>query len=213
MKQNVFVISIVIILLASACAPKATPTVNLADIQGTAQAAAYTMAAQTLQAIPTNTPVPPPTEAASPLPLATDIPPALPTSSTPESLAPGLAFPTALPTFTPQSSSSSGNSDPCNQPLISWQGPTANLTIVNKTKPKGTIILGVYVVTEMGQCGNLVITGNSFTGPAGQYTAGAFITGKRNMKAFGSFRITGGNWKIIVSNNGITAAGSCYPNC
>ncbi len=214
MKRNVLVSSIIIILLVSACAPKATPTANPADIQGTAQAAAYTMAAQTLQAIPTNTPVPPPTETASPIPLPTDIPPAVPTSTTPELLAPGLALPTAFPTFTPQSSSSnSTNGDPCNQALTSWQGPTATFTIVNKTKPQGTIVLGIYVVTEMGQCGNLVITGDSFTGPAGQYQAGAFITGKKNMKAFGSFKITGGNWKIVVTNNNITAAGSCYPNC
>ena len=213
MKRNVLVISIVLILLASACAPKATPTANPADIAATAQAAAFTMVAQTQQALPTNTPVP--TETASPIPSPTNTPPSLPTlATTPETPVPGVALPTALPTFTPQSPSSSGNNqDPCNQALTTWQGPTANFTIVNKTKPKGTITMGIYVVTEMGQCGNLVISGDSFTGPAGQYSAAAFIDGKQHFKAFGSFRITGGNWKIVVTNNSITAAGSCYPNC
>jgi hypothetical protein len=120
-----------------------------------------------------------------------------------------------MPTFTPQALSSSGNNqDPCNQALTSWQGPTANFTIANQTKPKGTIVLMIYVATEMGQCGNLVITGDSFTGPSGQYTAAAYINGKKNMKAFGSFRIPGeGKWKIVVKNDTITAAGGCYPNC
>ncbi len=212
MKQNAVTVSIVLILLVSACAPKAAPTVNPVDIQNTAQAAAYTMAAQTLQAMPTNTPVP--TETPSPIPLPTDTVPPLPTIGTPATLAPGVIVPTSLPAFTPQSSSGSGNNqDPCNQALTTWQGPTATFTIVNKTKPKGTIVLGIYVVTEMGQCGNLVITGSSFTGPAGQYTAAAFIDGKQDFKAFGSFKITGGNWKIVVTNNSITASGSCYPNC
>lgn len=203
MKRNVLVTSVVLILLASACLPQGTPTANLADIQGTAAAAASTMIAQTLAAVPTATPLPP-TETASPTPLPTDTPASLPT----------LGTQVVLPTFTPQSSSSSGsNQDPCNQPLTSWQGETVNFTVSNQTKPQGTIILSMFVRTDMGQCGYLIITGNSFSGPVGDYSAGAFITGKKNMKAFGSFRITPGNWKIIVRNDSIIAGGSCYPNC
>ncbi|HEX2997980.1 MAG TPA: hypothetical protein VHP14_24360 [Anaerolineales bacterium] len=213
MKRNVLVISTVLVLLASACTPAGTPTVNPADIAGTAQAAAYTMVALTQQAIPTNTLIP--TETASPIPLPTDTPPPLPTQGSMDTALPGVTIPTTLPTFTPQIPSSSGgnNQDPCNQALTKWQGPTATFTIANKTKPKGTIVLGIYVVTEMGQCGNLVITGDSFSGPAGQYSAAAFVNGKKNFKVFGGFKITGGNWKIVVSNDSITAAGSCYPNC
>lgn len=206
MKRNVLVTSVVLILLASACLPQGTPTANPADIQGTAAAAASTMIAQTLAAVPTATPLPP-TETASPTPLPTDTPASLPTLGTQEALSPGVV----LPTFTPQSSSSSG--DPCNQPLTSWQGPTANFTVSNQTKPQGTIILSMFVRTDMGQCGYLIVTGSSFSGPVGDYSAGAFITGKKNMKAFGSFRITPGNWKIIVRNDSIIAGGSCYPNC
>jgi hypothetical protein len=137
----------------------------------------------------------------------------LPTSSTPG------ALPTNIPTFTPQSpnTSSNGNSsnnqDICNQPLTSWQGPTANFTIANQTKPEGTIVLSMYVVTTLGQCGYLIVTGDSFSGPIGQYSAGAFITGKQNFKAFGGFNITEGSWKIVVKNDSISALGGCYPNC
>lgn len=216
MKRNVLITSLVLILLASACAPQGTPTANPADIQNTAIAAAATMVAQTLAAIPTATPLPP-TETASPIPLPTNTPFPLPTQAGTgtEGAASVPGLPTSMPTFTPLSPSSSGNNqDPCNQPLTTWQGPTAYFTISNQTKPKGTIVLGLYVVTEMGQCGNLVITGDSFTGPAGQYSAAAFIDGKKDFKAFGGFKIPGGgNWKIVVKNDTITAAGGCYPKC
>ncbi len=213
MKRNVVIISVVFVLLLSACGSRATPTANPADIQGTAQAAALTIVALTQQAVPTLTPVPP-TQTPSLTPPPTQPPPALPTTGTQGTASTGIVLPTGLPTFTPLPSSGSGNNqDPCNQPLVSWQGPTVNFTISNQTKPKGTIVLSMYVVTEMGQCGYLIITGDSFTGPVGQYSAGAFITGKKNMKAFGSFKINGGSWKIVVKNDTITASGSCYPNC
>jgi hypothetical protein len=123
-------------------------------------------------------------------------------------------LPTGLPTFTPQSPSGGTNSQAtCNQPLTSWQGPTANFSISNETRPEGTIILSMYVETELNQCGYLIITGDSFSGPVGQYSAGAFITGRQNLKAFGSFRITEGNWSIIVRNDSILAKGGCAPNC
>jgi hypothetical protein len=207
MKRNVSIIGVVFILLASACGPQAAPTANPADIQQTAEAAAFTIVAETQQAAPTATSVPP-TEIPSetPLPSVTPIP--LPTLATQATL------PTGLPTFTPQSSSGSGNNqDICNQPLVSWQGPTANFSISNETRPEGTIILSMYVVTEFNQCGYLIITGDSFSGPIGQYSAGAFITGQQNLKAFGSFRITRGNWSIVVRNDSIIAKGGCAPNC
>lgn len=225
MKRNVFTIGVLFILLAGACAPQGTPTVNPADIQATSQAAAFTMVAETQQAIPTPTRVPPteiPTQ--TPLPSVTPIP--LPTqgSGTQQVGPTQPGFPTAagalpggLPTFTsqaPQSNSGSGNSqDICNQPLTSWQGPTAKFSIKNETKPQGTIVLSMYVVTELNQCGYLIITGDSFTGPVGQYSAGAFITGKQNFKAFGSFRITEGSWSVVVRNDSILAKGGCATNC
>ena len=197
MKRNVYIIGVVLILLLGACAPQAAPTSNPVDVQHTAEAGAFTMVAETQAAVPTALP--------------TDTPPPLPTSGT------QVILPTGIPTFTPQSPNTStntnNNQDICNQPLTAWQGPTANFAIANQTKPEGTIVLSMYVVTTLGQCGYLVITGDSFSGPIGQYSAGAFITGKQNFKAFGGFNITEGNWKIVVKNDSITALGGCYPNC
>jgi len=214
MKHNVLIAGLVFVLFASACAPQATPTADPLDIQHTAEAAAFTMVAETQQAAPTATSVPP-TDLPSPTAPPTSTPLPLPTSGTPQG---AVSAPTGLPTFTaqpPQSNSgSSGDTQAdCNQPLTSWQGPTANFNIANQTKPQGTIVLSMYVVSDFGQCGYLIITGDSFSGPIGQYTAGAFITGKQNFKAFGGFRITEGNWKIVVKNDSITAGGGCYPNC
>jgi len=210
MKRNVLIIGVVLILLASACAPQAAPTANPVDVQHTAEAGAFTMVAQTQAANPTATSVPA-TETLLPTALPTDTPPPLPTSATQGVL------PTGIPTFTQQSPNAStktdNNQDVCNQPLTAWQGPTANFTISNLSKPAGTIVLSMYVVTSLGQCGYLIITGDSFSGPIGQYSAGAFITGKQNFKAFGGFNITEGNWKIVVKNDSITALGGCFPNC
>lgn len=213
MKRNVSIIGVLFILLVSACGPQATATPNPADVQQTAQAAAFTMVAATQQALPTNTVVPP-TEIPSetPLPSVTPIP--LLTQATQATLPAGAVVPTGLPTFTPQSPSGGTNSQAtCNQPLVSWQGPTVNFSISNQTRPEGTIILSMYVQTDFNQCGYLNITSNSFSGPVGQYSAGAFITGKQNLKAFGSFRITEGNWSIIVRNDSILAKGGCASNC
>lgn len=220
MKRNVLILGAVFMLLASACAPQGTPTMNPADVQQTAQAAAFTMVAETQQAIPSATPLPP---TATPTSAPTSTPPPLPTLNTQGTQETPLAgtvlpaAPTGLPTFTSQpaqaSSGSSSNQDICNQALTSWQGPTANFSIQNQTRPQGTIVLSMYVVTEFNQCGYLVINGDSFSGPIGQYSAAAFITGKQNFKAFGSFRITQGNWSIVVRNDSILAKGGCSPNC
>lgn len=219
MNRNVLIVSVLFILLLNACGSQSTPTANPADIQATAQAAAFTMVAQTQQAIPTPTQLPP-TEIPSqtPLPSVTPIP--LPTQAGGTQQAGATQVgPTqpGLPTFTPQSlqptASSGNNQDICNQPLTSWQGPTARFGIQNETRPEGTIVLSMYVVTELNQCGYLIITGDSFTGPVGQYSAAAFITGRQNLKAFGNFRITEGSWSVVVRNDSIVAKGGCSPNC
>lgn len=216
MNRNIWLIGAVFALLVSACSPQSTPTAAPVDIQHTAEAAALTMVAETQEAVPTATPAPP-TNTASPTLPASSTPLPLPTSGTPGT----VTVPTGAPTFTQQapqsqptsSSGGAGTQDNCNQPLTAWQGPTANFSISNQTKPEGTIVLSMYVVTDLGQCGYLIITGNSFSGPIGNYSAGAFITGKQNFKAFGSFRITEGNWAIVVKNDSIEARGGCYPNC
>ena len=68
MREKVLTLSILLALLISACAPKAAPTMNPADVQHTAEAAAFTMVAQTEQSNPTNTPIPPTASASPTLP-------------------------------------------------------------------------------------------------------------------------------------------------
>lgn len=212
MKRNALIIGVVLSLFVSACGAQATPTVDPVDIQHTAEAAAFTMVAQTQAAIPTATQLPP-TEAPTLTALPTLTPITSPTLDGQNSTPIGLTVtPQAnIPTFTPQASGS--GTDPCNQALTGWQGPSANLNVVNETRPRGTIILSLYVVTELGQCGYLYVTGESITGPVGQYSAGAFVEGPKNLKVFGGFRITEGSWDIVVRNDNIVALGGCYPSC
>ena len=207
MKRNIFAIGAMLMLLVSACAPQSTPTANSADIAGTAQAAAFTIVAQTQQAIPTATPVPP-TETPSPTSVPTDTPPPLPTLSTPSALA------TGIPSFTPQPAQGSAeNQDPCNRTLGSWAGPTTNFTIVHDYKPQSKddkVVVSLWVSSEMGECGYLA---NLSSGPVGQYSAFAFVDGKQHFQVSGGFRLTEGKWKIIIRNDSIIAQGGCYPNC
>ena len=211
MKQKVLTLSIVLVLLVSACTSQEIPTVSPLDVQHTAEAAAFTMVAQTEAAVPTNTPIPP-TETASPTlpatltPLATlTADPSLPTST---GLAPAAGLTTSVPpTSAPAAAATDAN---CNKALTAWEGQSANFSIVNETKPQGKIVLSLYVVTNLGECGYLT---DLSRGPVGQYSAGAFVDGKQSFKVFGGFQITEGSWKIVVKNDSIVALGGCYPHC
>jgi hypothetical protein len=207
MKRKTVICAILLAVLMSACGAPATPTIDGLSVQNTAIAAAFTVVAQTQAALPTNTTIPP-TETPTPLPTDTPAPsPTLDALATPTV----ILLPTDLPTFTPQPSTSSSN--PCNKPLLSWQGPSASFTIVNETKPAGKIVLMMSVLTKAGECGYLHIYSDSFTGPAGSYSAAAFVDGKKSFKVFGAFDIQALSWKIIVRNDVIVAKGGCYPNC
>ena len=212
MKRNALILGVVLSLFASACGAPAAPTANPVDVQHTAEAAAFTMVAQTQAAIPTATPLPP-TEAPTLTPLPSLTPITSPTLDAQNATPVGLTVTpqTNIPTFTPQASGS--RADPCNQALTRWDGPSANLNIVNETRPRGNLVLSLYVLTDLGQCGYLYVTGESITGPVGQYSAGAFVDGPKNIKVFGGFRITQGSWDIVVRNDNIVALGGCYPSC
>jgi hypothetical protein len=204
MKRNAWILGVLLSLAASACAPQATPTVNPLDIQHTAEAAAFTVVAQTEEAVPTPT-LAPPTETPSPTPMPTLTSITSPTSnvSTPQT-------PTAV------SISSGSTQDNCNKALTAWEGPTAKLNLANATKPQGVVTLSLYVVTELGECGYIsqqFEASGSLSGPVGQYSAGAFVDGKKDFRVFGGFRITQGSWTIVVKNESIVAQGGCYPNC
>jgi hypothetical protein len=164
MKQMLFVVAAIVLLSSAACA-QATPTVDPAQIQASAVAAANTMVALTQAAIPTDTQVPP-----SPLPPPTDLP--TPTA---------FALPTldnSIPTLSaPTPSSGTPSGDNCNQPMaISPAGHKTPLHIINTTK--GTVNLSLYLnKTVFGECGFARISpipkGGSadYTLPSGTYFA------------------------------------------
>lgn len=207
MKQKVLILAVMLIFLIAACAPKSAPTASPVDVQHTAEADAFTMVAQTQESVPTNTPVPP-TDTTTPTLPATLTPIVSPTLE--NLLTATTALPTGLPATTGSSSSSNSGNDNCNKPLTAWAGPTATFTVINETRPEGKIILSLYVVTDRGECGYLA---DLSRGPVGNYSAGAFVEGKKDFKVFGGFRISEGEWKITVRNDKITALGSCYPGC
>lgn len=198
MRRSALIAGVVFVLAASACAPQASPTISPEDIQQTAQAAAFTMIAQTQTANPTASSVPP-TETPSPTPLPTETPAASPTIE-------GLS----TPTLTTAAQSPAGTQDPCDKALTSWQGPSVKLSVANETKPKGTITLSLWVMTDLGECGFLA---TQSSGPVGQYSAAAFVDGPKSYRVFGGFRISPGSWTIVVRNESIVAQGGCFPNC
>jgi hypothetical protein len=202
MKIKTLCYTILLAVVGSSCTAPAAPTLDPVAAQNTIVAAAFTFVAETQAAIPTSTPLPP-TEIPTQAPTETALP-----SPTLDAL---QLTPTGIPTFTAQSSS--GNDNSCNKPLVTWEGPSASFTTVNETSPRGKIILMMSVATKYGECGWLHIYSDSFSGPPGTYSAGAFVEGKKNFKVFGAFEIKGGGWKIIVRNDVIVAQGSCYPNC
>lgn len=200
MNSKVLLIALAAILILGACAPQATPTSNPQDVQHTAEAAAFTMVAETQAAIPTNTPVPPTAaETATPLPTVTSI-----ATSTSDPFL--VNTPTGIPTLILQQPTASSNGEnaveSCNKTLTEWHVATSYFNIVNETRPQGTVILSLYVVTPQGECGYL---GDLSRGPIGTYSAGAFVDGRQSFKVFGSFVIQEGNWNIIIRNNEIIA--------
>ncbi len=133
--KRVLLVALVAGIGLSACAP-AAPTVDPAQIQASAVAAASTMIAQTVQAAPTATPIPP-----TPLPSPTPMP--LPTLAAP----PTSAVP-ASPTTAP-ASNCSGAMD------VASAGPKAPIVIKNDAKAPITFIMGFSKKNTFGQCGSI----------------------------------------------------------
>lgn len=131
--KKIIVLIAVFALFVSACGADAEPTVNAAEIAATAEAAAWTMVAQTQAAMPTNTPIPP-TNTLEPTPTPTNPPPQLPTQ-----------LPAEKPTSTP-------NTDRCNQPLQAPDGPVTRLRLINETKAQVNLSISLNE-TPFGDCG------------------------------------------------------------
>jgi hypothetical protein len=181
-----------------------------ADVQGTAMAAALTMVAETQAALPTATLIPP-TEAATTTPFPTNTVPPLSLASPTQLIGPVAVLPTNTPV------PASGSNDPCNQPLTTWEGESAQISLRNNTKPKGIVTASLYFTTSLGQCGYI---GTQFTNtttltvPVGTFSAGAFVDGPKDFKIFGGGTITRpGNYSLWFENESIILKAGCAPNC
>jgi len=175
-KMKPILIAAAIIFLLSACGAKPVPTVDPAQVQASAMAAANTIVAMTQAAMPTETPVPP--TAAS-----TDTPQPTPTIP-PIATLPVLASPTTVP-----ASSSSG--DDCKFLSVSKGERLANILFNNKTN----VLMGVtfylkknafgdcgYWATQVKPHGSASITNL----PLGSYYVGAWtLSGNPNFQNLG----------------------------
>lgn len=207
--KRIWMLFAIAALVLTACGPEPEPTMSPADVQGTAMAAALTMVAETQAAIPTATSIPP-TEAPTATPFPTNTVPPL-------SLASPTGAISALPTALPTNTSVSGSNDSCNQPLTTWDGESAQITLRNGTKPKGLVTASLYFTTTLGQCGYI---GTQFsntatlTVPIGVFSAGAFVDGKKDFKIFGGGTISRpGNYSLWFENESIILKAGCAPNC
>jgi hypothetical protein len=146
MKRFSILTLVIIAMLISACGAPAAPTMQAADVQNTAVAAAFTMIAQTQAAIPTATPLPP-TEPPTQTPLPTNTPLPLPTSAT---LA-VISSPTTAPV---SSNNNSVGTDPCATRVLSKpEGKETVIRIVNTTKLGVTVSLYLNETASKGACG------------------------------------------------------------
>lgn len=133
MRRVPYAVTGLMVLLTAACAP-AVPTIDPAQVQASAMAAAGTMIAMTQAAIPTATE----TAVPSPTPLPTSTVPPLPTA------VPATVAPTKDP-------------DSCNQlfDVAESGGRKATLKIINVTKGPVTVTIGLSTKNAFGQCGYL----------------------------------------------------------
>ena len=136
MKQSILLLATLSLLL-SACGA-VTPAEEEAppDIQATAISMAWTMAAETIAAVPTNTFTPvPPTETFTPV-----------FTSTP------IFTATPIFTVTPLATATT-DKDRCDQLLGSWAGKASRFLIINQTKNEVTVSIYLSPDNSENQCG------------------------------------------------------------
>ena len=192
MSKRTIPVLLALAVLLAACGPQATPTMNPADVQGTAVAAAWTMVAATQAAIPTATPLPP-TAAPSPTTLPTFTAMPLTTSLS-----------TAIPTVTRPAAASTND---CLSPLdFGAAGPTSPVRIENESG--GTIFsisLNLYERNAFGECGAMAVTNipknqsETVQLPKGKWFAYAWIN-----YANGSASTASGSFELKPASDDLT---------
>ena len=179
MKKKLFyAVTVIVIMLSSACGSAAEPTPSIVEIQGTAVALAQTSIAITKAALPANTPIPTlvPTLAETVTPFPTLAPAIPPTSVV-----------AAIPTNT--------QTNPCNEPPpTDPKGTTVQVKFVNKTKGLANLSFGMLEENEFDECGTYSFTIGAKTTPevtvmAGCYWAYAWITGNTPSVARSTYSI------------------------
>ena len=134
-KKPIFINALILTFTLSACGSKAVPTVDPAEVQASAVAAANTIVAMTQAAMPTDTPIPP-TVAVTDTPQATPTIPPLPTSAV-------LVSPTVA---------ASSSSDDCQYLTVSHGEKMAHILVRNKTNE--LIGISFYLKKNaFGDCG------------------------------------------------------------
>ena len=205
MTKKIIFIFMTLSLLLSACTPaeETPPPLTGDDIQATAISMAWTMAVQTMEAMPTATFTPlPPTATFTPAFTATPI-----FSPTP------LFTPTPLATATT-------DKDRCDQVLSGIAAATTKMRIVNQTK--GTVSVSVWLApgNAENQCGNIPVYGSPLAKNAdttiqvpypGGYTyyVYAWVSAKTNYSLSGGpFTINNPDkWEIYIRDNLIKFVG------
>ena len=168
MKKALFILATLSLVL-SACGAIAAPTEEAApvltgeDIHATAVSMAWTMAAETMAAMPTETFTPlPPTATFTPI-----------ATSTPIATATPLMTNTPLPTATSEG-------DPCNKILSDWSGKETYILVKNELKRTVGVSLYLYQ-SDRGYCGYVSATiagkgSTAFRVPIGYYSAYVWAT-------------------------------------
>lgn len=182
--KKLIVLIAAVALFVSACGADAEPTLSAADVAATAEAAAWTLVAQTQAAIPTNTAIPP-TNTLEPTPIPTNTLAQLPTQP-----------PVAQPTSTP-------NTDRCNQPLQEPDGPVTRLRLMNETKAQVNLSISLNE-TPFGDCGYKGYQLNKgdtvvIEFPIGCYFFYAWVNGKNPSTASGSGCANNTDlWNVVI---------------
>jgi hypothetical protein len=156
-KKYLTILSILIITVISACGPAPTPTLSVADVQGTAVANAWLAMTMTQAAMPTatQTPIPPtPTATFTPFPTATLI-----------------LFPTLVPATLPDTSAT----DPCNQPPpIKPKGTLVKVRFINKSGSNINLSFGMMKENDQKECGTYGFTIGKYEEQEAQVLAGCY---------------------------------------
>ncbi len=178
------------LLLLIACSPATPPTPDVAQVQATAVSMAMTLAAQTLAAQPTATPLPTETPSPTPLPSPTPTP---------------TEHPTPLPTPTNTVAA-------CDKPLSSNPAGTIAEVILIRNESGGEAVVSLWLApTAFGECGyrgfKIAKGGTVSTAlPLGCYTATAYITTKDRRYSLSQGALCFNNtdkWTFVIRPNRI----------